>query len=337
MHVIRARNAHTALPIAVAHLREHGVPRESRQGQVLVAPEPVTTVYTRSRERAMYHVARDANPFLHFFGAMWMLAGRDDVAFLARFAPKMKAFAEDDGRMHGAYGHRWSYWPGMLTNQLTTIANALRDDPTCRRQVLTMWDPARDLGAAKRDLPCNTHVYPTVGLDGRLDITVCCRSNDIVWGCYGADVVDFGFLHEWLGELVARPAGVYTHVSNNWHGYTATFEKIRDLDGSPDPYAAGEVRRTPLVAPGETPLQVESEMRDALRRGPAALPDLRSTFVRNVLIPMWSAHALYKNRSVDKVERVDAALAVLKSMPPWDDWRRAAEEWLERRRPLWPR
>ena len=46
MKVIKARNVHEAFPLALKLLSVHGVKRNSRNGPVLVAPWPVSTVYS---------------------------------------------------------------------------------------------------------------------------------------------------------------------------------------------------------------------------------------------------------------------------------------------------
>ncbi len=86
MNVISVRNVHEALPEALRFLRQTGVPRDSRNGAVLQAPCPVTTVYRRPDERVLFWPERDANPFFHFMESLWMLAGRNDVAWPADLA-----------------------------------------------------------------------------------------------------------------------------------------------------------------------------------------------------------------------------------------------------------
>ena len=41
-----------------------------------------------------------------------------------------------------------------------------------------------------KDVPCNTHAYFAINAEGSLDLTVCNRSNDLVWGCLGAGTAD---------------------------------------------------------------------------------------------------------------------------------------------------
>ncbi len=118
-----------------------------------------------------------------------MLDGRDDVASIASYVKRMETYSDDGKTLQGAYGYRWR--SHFSIDQLLSVINKFQVSPEDRRIVLTMWDPITDLGIGQRrskDLPCNTHVYFKIR-DNHLLMTVCCRSNDIVWGAYGANVV----------------------------------------------------------------------------------------------------------------------------------------------------
>ena len=113
MKVIHARNAHEALHKGLQYMAVHGIARESRNGPVLVAPVPVVTVYQRPTERVVFWPERDANPWLHLMEALWMIGGRQDVAFPAYFAKQMLEYSDDGKLLHGAYGFRWRHHFGF--------------------------------------------------------------------------------------------------------------------------------------------------------------------------------------------------------------------------------
>ena len=144
MRVLQARNVHEALPLALRLLDQAGVERPSRNGPVLVIPEPVTVVYERPCERVIFHPERDCNPFFHIFESLHYLAGRNDVASLARYAKQMLEYSDDGVTLHGVYGHRWRKHFGF--DQLTQIVAALKKNPDDRRCILQMWDARCDLG-----------------------------------------------------------------------------------------------------------------------------------------------------------------------------------------------
>lgn len=261
MKIITVRNVNEAYYEGINLLYEMGVHQPSRVGEVIVYPTPVTTVYQRPRERVLFDARRDANPFFHFFEALWMLAGRNDARWLDLFVKDFSArFAEDDGRQHGAYGYRWRKhfdleWGGhpQLPDQLAAVIGLLKKNPDDRRVVLSMWDPPADLCADKRDVPCNTHIYLRVRREPGavkpwqgsehcvLDMTVCCRSNDAIWGAYGANAVHFSVLQEYLAAMIDAEVGTLYQISNNFHMYVAELgkhgipETIDDLYGPLSP------------------------------------------------------------------------------------------------------
>lgn len=190
---------------------------KSRAGDVMVFPGPYLTTYDYPRERVLFDPDRDCNPVFHLMEAIWMLAGRNDVDFLLPFNARYVDYAEPNGVVHGAYGHRWIEAFGQ--NQITTIVEILRRDRNSRQAVLQMWDCDLDLGQDdKRDRPCNTHAYFDLR-GGVLNMTVCCRSNDMVWGAYGANVVHFSMLQEVIAHALGVHMGKYTQMSNNAHVY----------------------------------------------------------------------------------------------------------------------
>jgi hypothetical protein len=200
---IEARNVHAALPEALQIITTHAERDNSRNGPVYVAPFPVNTCYRRPTERVIFWGDRDANPFFHFMEALWMLCGRNDVAFPAAYARQIKEYSDDGLTFWGAYGNRWRYW--FSFDQLNWAIRRLRANPEDRRVVIAMWDGGLDpqkVNDGGKDVPCNTQIFLSARrkmaeTDIRvLDMQVCCRSNDILWGAYGANAVHFSMLQE---------------------------------------------------------------------------------------------------------------------------------------------
>jgi hypothetical protein len=82
-------------------------PEQTRNGPAIVYPEMVTTVYKCPSERVLFHKGRDANPIFHLMESIWMLAGRNDAAFLQQFNKRMADFSDDNKVFNAAYGYRW--------------------------------------------------------------------------------------------------------------------------------------------------------------------------------------------------------------------------------------
>lgn len=220
MLTIKDRNVNHILPIALMYLREGHTRRIAPRGQPTIEiVGPVATVYKDPRERVMFDPLRNANPFFHFFEALWILDGREDVRFLVEFNRKMAEFSDDGVRFHAPYGYRLR--KGYAFDQIETLITLLKKDPDTRQAVLSIWVPTRDLGVSSRDVPCNDMIFVKVR-DGNLCMTVFCRSNDAIWGAYGANVVQFSMLQEYLAARVLGSGcmvGEYTQISDSLHVY----------------------------------------------------------------------------------------------------------------------
>ena len=257
---IKVRNVNQALPQALDLLQVKGIWKGSRNGRCIQHPGPVVTVYDNPWERVIFWHDRDANPFFHLYESIWMLAGRNDVASVANFAKQMLEYSDDGETLYGAYGHRWinhfvvDSHVSNVRNQLDMIVKELQRNPESRRAVLQMWDPEFDLGHDGKDVPCNLTATFQI-LENKLEMVVFCRSNDIIWGAYGANSVHFSMLQEYITVrlgIANVTMGSYYQVSVNFHAYEKQFNKLQyDYRGGGwdaaaiCPYTHGEVD-TPL-------------------------------------------------------------------------------------------
>jgi len=360
MNVIRTRNVHRILPLALEIISSADArPRGSRNGPVRQVSGPVSTVYEKPLERVMFWSERDANPFFHFFEALWMLGGRRDVASVSRFAKNMGNYSDNGVDFHGAYGYRWRQrMPRDATafDQLDKICAGLAADHTDRRQVLQMWDSLSDLSHDGKDVPCNVTATFQVCPDGDLHLVVFNRSNDIIWGCYGANAVQFATLLEYVAARTKIPVGTYTQISVNWHGYDATVKPLYqlmlesplneershshqqeiptlNLEGlidEPCPYETGQVKPYPLMDPSTDPAEWDRALHRLLRADGKAptegiWPD---PYFTEVAIPILRAHDAYKegtgeDRYLRSMKLLETCMAT--------DWRLACTEWIARR------
>ena len=81
-----------------------------------------------------------------------------------------------------------------------------------------MWGAGRDDLRSYSAKPCNLIITFRIARD-RLDMTVFNRSNDLVWGCCGANAVHFPMLQEYLAGRMEVDVGGYWQVSTNLHLY----------------------------------------------------------------------------------------------------------------------
>jgi thymidylate synthase len=322
MKHIKVRNVNEAYCEGFWHLKTCGEKQTSRNGEVIVAPGPVLTEYLYPMERVLFNAERDANPVFHLMEAIWMLSGSNEVGFLLPFNSKFGQYAEEDGRVWGAYGHRWIRHFGI--DQIKGTINLLLAHPDTRRAVIGMWSPEYDLGANVADVPCNTTVFFDL-IGNRLNMTVCCRSNDMVWGAYGANAVHFSMLQELISSAVGVEMGVYRQFSNNFHAYTALPLVEKSLIVPPtyhsnsDEYTT-QVTWMPMLIGGVTWQDFMMDCRELVRYGGRGV--FETQFFRELAVPL---HQLY-------LERKGAGMSV---KVPADllgtDWGLAFQQWLDRR------
>lgn len=364
MHVINVRNVNDALCSGITYLLREGIREDSRNGPVIVAPGPVTTVYARPCERVLFSPTRDANPFFHLIGdALWCLSGSNEIEWPTYFNKRYTEYSDDGRTQHGAYGARWrrhfaiegeigpcftdghgvtfNAWGRAPINQLQSIIDELREKPGSRQAVLTMWDVGADLRHVGKDVPCNTHVYFD-RRGGVLNMTVCNRSNDIIWGCYGANAVQFSVLQEYIATAVGVPVGIYRQVSNNFHVYTEKFDQAKlelialesyeassRYDELPEgPAALIETSAEAWDADLRLFMQIELDDPHAVSlyiMGKIACDD----FFNDVVRPMLAAYRLYKKKEYA------TAIALCDEEVAAPDWRWACVEWLQRRKANW--
>ena len=317
------------------------VARSSRAGDVLMVDEPVLVTYQYPEERVLFNTQRDANPFFHLFEALWMLAGRNDVQPLVYYNSRMSEFSDDGSTFHGAYGHRWRQWFGY--DQLKDIITHLKKDPDSRRVVLQMWDatcgpPHAENGRSDpyqathggRDVPCNTQAY--FALRHRsytyLDMTVCNRSNDMIWGMLGANYVHFSMLQEYLAQAIGVQVGLYHQFTNNLHTYVSRWDpdSWRNYFG-PDGYQEAKVlgSQVPLVE------DVERFDEECARFIGCIDGDFQEPFLRDVAQPMCAAFRAHKQRRYYG----DNSATTLISRVVAGDWRLAGTAWLLKRQRAW--
>ena len=294
----------------------------------------------------LFDPVRDANPFFHLFEFLWIVNGRSDVAFLKHFVKRMGDYSDDGMGFYGSYGRRLAY-------SLETAIDRLRRNPDDRRAVAPIYWPD-DSRYNGKDMPCNIAAMFKVR-DGKLTLTIANRSNDLIYGAYGANAVQFGLLTAYAALSASYDIGAYYQVSDSLHLYTEDPKSAACLSGidgiGPDPYSTGLVHFVPFFGRGNLvardrwidDLAAFFEFWDAYGPGPmtsvtgqqhlSLLIDIDRHAVgatkwwRKIAVPMWNAHCLFR---AGETERALSVLAP-SGPAPEPDWHVAGRQWLARR------
>lgn len=297
-------------------LRILGSQEGSRNGPLITIPEPVMLTIYNPKRRVLSDATRNANPFFHVMETVWMFAGKHNPSWLLQFNKRIGQYADETEFglvINGAYGYRWlTHWGP----QIPYIIELLKEEPTTRQAVLTMWDPTTDLFQRWwADRPCNTHIYFRV-VDGKLNMTICNRSNDFVWGMMGANAVHMTYLHEFVALASGYDLGLYRVFTNNLHFYLNQYPNTNDLLNTIELDWVYPAAHFPILAEGENYHQFFTDCRRFVN---GDFEEIRSPWLLKVALPM---HETYLNREEDFTNSIAA-----------DDWKKNCIQWLARNRP----
>lgn len=297
--------------------RVSGRKESSRNGPVLVLPSIAVFTLNSPQHRVLDDATRNANPFFHIMEFIWMMAGRNDAAWLMQFNKNMASYA-DTGVLRAAYGYLWRN--KFVVDQIQAIIGKLKSDPNTRQAVIQMWNVESDLCNDYKDKACNTQIMFRNNV-GALDMLVTNRSNDFVWGALGANIVHMTMLHELIAHFTGIPLGKYSVVSNNLHMYT----------NMPNYEAISKTLVVEEVYSHATPMSLfeEDETYEAFTKdcerfcqdpeGPFA-----TEWICNVAQPCYQAWVAHKagqeDMAVDECSRIYAT-----------DWSISCLNWLERK------
>lgn len=338
MITINARNVNEALPLALDLLFRGQSHQEISRGLSTIEMDaPVATMYRNPLERVLLDPGRDANPFFHFFEAMWILAGSNAVGVPKMFLPRIVDYSDDGDTFHGAYGFRLRHWGDDGLDQIAKVIDLLQEKPDTRQAVLSIWDPVQDLGTTTKDTPCNDMVMLKVR-DGRLNMTVCNRSNDVIWGAYGANVVQFSILQEFIAACVGVGVGRYTQISDSFHVYDDlplwgdyVLGKWRPRGHVVNPYDT--VQAVPLFTDAHDAMLAQTDAErivDLVGAGrlEMALMEERQMFKSFAFngIGLYMLQAFLCHKAKDYAGAIDVASRI--KAP---DWRLACVQWLSKR------
>ena len=244
----------------------------------------------------------------------------------------MAEYSVDGISLHGAYGYRWI--KHFNVNQIDVIIKRLKKDPTDRRCVLQMWDAKSDLNRAGVDVPCNTCIYFKIR-NKELLMTVSNRSNDVIWGTFGANIVHMSMLQEYVASALDVSIGAYTQVSDSFHAYTNVFDemhaRLEELElfdfyfmkHIENPYENRAINYYPMV--NQTSIvDWNKDLDKFLERKPFEDMDFEDVFFSHVAVPLQDAWALHKlGETDDAMSEVQECIAT--------DWATAGFDWLMRR------
>ncbi len=232
-------------------LQKEGVKRETRGSVCFELPEPAMFKITTPQAREVTIPERRWNKTLPYAESLWIASGRNDMAYIMHYLPRMKDFSDDGVYMRGGYGPRYRDYNGekedyrieninirhaCSVDQLQYVIECFKVDKETRRAVINLGDPMKDDfdddGKLKvsKDIPCTRelHFMKQAGKD-KLDLIVRMRSNDLIWGASAVNIFNFTFMLEYVAAILGMGVGNYYHIADNLHFYDRHAEMVKTL------------------------------------------------------------------------------------------------------------
>jgi len=145
----------------------------------------------------------------------WYLSGDRNIAKLGELYGKVpaiwKRMADEQGNVNSNYGYQW-----QRNDQLDHVIHLLKYNTKTRQAAISIYD-AKEWNKYTYDTPCTYAVQFTV-LDGKLNMSVVMRSNDLWYG-FCNDQYQFSCLQMYVAYELNLPVGTYYHFAHNLHLY----------------------------------------------------------------------------------------------------------------------
>lgn len=231
------------------HIEFQGERVSSRVGDTFEVLD-FKTIIRNPTKRCIGGLGRDMNVFFLLAEALWIWVGRNDVEFLEIFNSKMPQFSDNGKTFNAPYGFRLRHYgknsnhcfvveqkddelvqrddnesSSFKMDQIRWVLNLLHTDPDTRRAVISIWNPEFDTVTDSKDIPCNDLLMFKLR-EGRLNLTIANRSNDLHWGLC-TNVFQFSFLLEIMSEILGVQVGTQTHNSQSLHIYESTMKELK--------------------------------------------------------------------------------------------------------------
>lgn len=236
-------------------LLDKGKWRNVRGFNCLEIPHPVTIAITNPTDRYVTIPQRHWNKTLPWAESLWMALGLNDLNSLpGRYVKNLYTYSDDGRTWRGGYGPRIRAYSGVqtdynitqpqyrqiftghvgTTDQLRYVVEALRRDINTRQAIIDIGDPAKDSFnidntlKETKDYPCS-RILQFMVVDGKLDLTLYIRSNDILFGFSAVNVTNFTLMQEYVANILGLPVGTYYHIANNFHVYEEHVPRIKEF------------------------------------------------------------------------------------------------------------
>ena len=188
---------------------------------------------TNPDQRVICIPHRNNNIFATIAETLWVLAGRNDIAFLSKYLPRAVDFSDDGVIWRAGYGKRLRNFDiGNVGNdhvdQVRENIDLLNEDNTTRRAVMSIFDPAEDFIRGTKDTPCSNWIHSMIRND-RLHSTIAVRSNDVMWGMSGINLFEWSVVMQLFASCIDTKIGEMHYLADSCHIYSRHYDRVQKI------------------------------------------------------------------------------------------------------------
>ncbi|HEV7157957.1 MAG TPA: thymidylate synthase [Caulobacteraceae bacterium] len=168
---------------------------------------------------------------------IWFLRGETNVRWLQeRGCSIWDEWADESGELGPVYGKQWRSWAapdGRVIDQITAVAEAIKDNPGSRRHIVSAWNPA-DVEAMALP-PCHC-LFQFHVARGRLSCQLYQRSADVFLGL-PFNIASYALLTHLMARETNLGAGDLVITLGDAHLYLNHLDQARlQLSREPLPF-----------------------------------------------------------------------------------------------------
>jgi thymidylate synthase len=208
------------------YVLDHGVKRQDRTGTGTVS------VFGYQ----MRFNLQDGFPLLttkklHFksiaYELLWFLRGETNVRYLQEHGVSIwNEWADEQGELGPVYGSQWRHWKapdGRVIDQLASVIEGIRTNPTSRRLVVSAWNPGELDQMALQ--PCHA-LFQFYVAEGKLSCQMYQRSADIFLGV-PFNIASYALLTMMVARITGLEPGEFVHTLGDTHLYLNHIEQAK--------------------------------------------------------------------------------------------------------------
>lgn len=166
---------------------------------------------------------------------IWFLSGDTNIRYLQENGVKIwDEWANENGDLGPVYGHQWRHWParnGLEIDQITNVVERIKQNPNCRRLLVSAWNPADIPDMALPPCHCLFQFYVA---NGKLSSQLYQRSCDFFLGV-PFNIASYALLTMMVAQVTGLELGEFVWTGGDIHLYSNHMEQV-DLQLSREPF-----------------------------------------------------------------------------------------------------